>query len=168
VRRLITGLALAAGAVAFLAMTAAGMFMAGIAQSGTRSAGLLLILGGLVSIGALLFLIFAPPRYFKGASRRMIGAAAAAIAFVPVAAIAVGAIAFAGVPFGSRTPSLDWSVFAVGVGLAAGAIAIVALAYLRLKTSRETVPSSVMHTAPGHAAPDARYEVHDDIRIKRV
>lgn len=132
--------AFASSLVAFAVLISAGLFLALVEQSGARGAGVLLVLGAVLGFGSSLLLVFAPRGYFAAGPGRLLAAAAALAAFVPVAALAYGALTFSGLPLGGRSVAVMWAIFAVGAALALGALCIAALGYLRLRETRPEPP----------------------------
>ena len=132
-RRIATGLALGTSLLAFLAIVGTGLFLAGVEQSGERGLGVVLAVAGTAAFGAALFLAFAPARVFRGPVGKVLGAMTTVLAVLPVALLAMAAFVFVGVPYGSLVPRLDWTLFAVGLLLALGAVSIAVLGSIRTK-----------------------------------
>ena len=144
-RRILNGLALVTSALAFIATTGTGLFLAGVEQSGERGLGVLLAAAGAAAFGAVLYLVFAPTAYFRRRASKALGVLAAIIGLLPLAALSAAALSFVGVPYGSALPRLDWTLFAVGLLFGLGALAIAALGFVR--------------TAPGGLRSSARQSV---------
>jgi hypothetical protein len=152
-------MAFASSLLAFLAVLAAALVMVGVQQSGVRGAGLVLLLGGLAAFAGASFLVFAPRGYFDQASHRALGAGAAIVALVPVAAMALGALLFVGVP-ASDASRLDWAVFGIGALLALGALSIAALAFERLAKPHR---ASLARNAEGAIVRPARHSTGEAV-----
>ena len=128
----------AIAAVAFLASLISLMVIAGgggalfvIENSGERGTGALLMLGGLVAFAAVMGLAFARKGTFAGGAGRALAIAAAIFGALPVAGLAFVLIRFAGLPFGSVVPLLDWGALVLGALMGLGVLAILALGHRR-------------------------------------
>jgi hypothetical protein len=178
-RRAIKVAALLATAVTFLVATGIGLVLVLVPQSGERGSGALLVLAGCLALGGALFLSFAGDRHFESAGGIVLAAVTTLLAFIPVAGLAGAAIFFAGLPFGSVIPLADWSILALGILLALGACAILALGYGRVV--RRPPPEPAFETRDLDAARrqlrDAferdragplRYDRDDDVRVTHV
>lgn len=176
-RRIIIIIALATSLVAFVLIVGTGLFLAGIIQSGERGLGVLLAVAGSVCFGSVLVLVFAP-ELLRRPGMRALGAVAAVLGVVPLAALSVAAFAFVGVPFGSLIPRLDWSVFGGGVMFAAGAVAVAALGWLR--TAKRARPKAgrpepslytplVAQSARNAVEIDRKsIEIDEDVRVRQA
>jgi hypothetical protein len=130
-KQVVTGVALLSGLAAALILAGVGLALLLIADSGARGSGALLLLGGGASLIVVLLLVFTRERTFSGPVRSAGAVAAGILAAMPAAGLAFAAFRFTWLPFGSPLPMIDWPVFAAGVALALGAVAIVALGYRR-------------------------------------
>ena len=173
-KRTISALAFLSSLVACLVFIGGGLFLLAVENSGERGAGAMLALFGAVAFAAAWLLVFGRDEIFERPGRPIGLAAGAILAALPVAALAFGALRFAGIPLGSPVPRLDWSVFVVGIALALGAASILLLGYLRSARPvapradwpphplrRDRKPSPDAETA--RMRPDA-----DDIRVTPV
>ena len=130
-KRIITGLALGTSLLAFTTIAGTGLFLAGVEQSGERGLGVILIVGGMAAFAAVLLLAFAPAAYFRPPMGKAIGALAALVGLLPVAALSAATFTFVGLPYGSVLPRLDWALFAAGLVFGLGAVCIAALGFSR-------------------------------------
>jgi hypothetical protein len=130
-QRAIAAMALLASLISLIIIAGGGGALLAIENSGERGAGALLALAGLVASAAVVLLVFARKGTFASGPRRALAIAAAIVGVVPVAGLAFVLIRFAGVPFGSAVPILDWGALALGVAMAAGVLAILALGHRR-------------------------------------
>jgi amino acid transporter len=178
-RRVITAVALFAGAVTFVLSAGTGLFLAGVEQSGERGAGVLLALAGAVAFASLLFLAVARPAFFRRSGGKAMLGIATLLSAAPVGALAIAALYFVGIPFGSAVPRIDWTLFGVGLALAAGAAAITALGYLRFKDTGarsnagrpEAALDAPLATDQARRPFDAdrgSIEIDDEVRVRRV
>jgi hypothetical protein len=140
-RTVAVAVAFACSLLTFVVMLAAGLFLALIQESGARGAGVLLALGAIIAFVAALLLVFARHGAFSQRSRKPLAVAIAFAAFIPVAALAYGAFTFSGVPLGSRSAAVMWAIFGTGLLLAAGALCIAVLGYLRVTEAPRPPPS---------------------------
>jgi hypothetical protein len=173
--RAVSALALLASLAAFIVFVGGGLFLLAVESSGERGAGALLAAGGAIAFAMALMLIFARRDAF-GSAWRIAAIIAALVAMLPVAALSVAALRFAGLPAGSRTPLLDWPVFGAGLLLGLGALAILLLAYLRVRARRE--PRYVVEAAPKDIppprpaawveAPPIDFDAEDEVRVTPV
>lgn len=124
-QRVATVLAWLSSVVTFAAITSLGLFLLLVESSGERFTGLLLVLAGSAAFLCALFLLLARSSFFRGTGGRAAGISAMVLACAPVAALGAAALAFAGIPVGSRLPAVDWTAFSVGVVLLVGSLAIV-------------------------------------------
>lgn len=138
-RLLLFSVALVASIVAFLGALGIGLFLAAVDVSGERGAGVLLMLGATLAFGSSMLVMFGPNRLFRG-SARALALVAGLIAIVPLVAISAVALSFSGNPLGSKLPALDGAMFAVGVLLAAGAVAMAALVLTKARGPRQPDP----------------------------
>ena len=171
-RRLVTGIAFLTSLLAFLVTAGTGLFLAGIEQSGERAAGVLMCVTAIVAFGAALLLVFRRPQ------SRALAALAALLALVPVAGLTVAALVFSGLPVGSAIPRLDWSVFAVGIVFALGAVSIAALGFLgtppRAAPEAEPPEASLYEPLLAETARRAveidrnSVEIDENVRVRRV
>jgi hypothetical protein len=178
VRIAIATVAFIAGLIAFLVVCGGGLVLLLVPGSGERLAGAFLALLGCLAFGALLLLVFARTDFFHRSGGVAAVVIATLLAVVPVAGLAGGALVFAGVPFGSAVPLLDWGAFAAGIGFAIGALAIVVLGWSRLWRPRQdvAVPQPVEHRparlqlqdAFEHRRASIRANRDDDVRVTRV
>jgi hypothetical protein len=150
--RIVRWSALAASVLACLALLAAGIFLAGISQLGERGAGLLILAGTIVAMVAAGYVLFAPPAFFSGRARRPLAIIAAFLACAPAAVLALIAFLFVGIPYGSTSPALDWSVFTAGIVFALGAICILLSGYWRVV----------------ERPPAGRIEWDEDVKVRRI
>ena len=134
-KRIITGLALGTSLLAFMTIAGTGLFLAGVEQSGERGLGLILLVGGAAALAAVLLLAFGPATYFRRRFGKAIGALAALVGLLPVAALSGAALTFVGLPYGSPLPRLDWTFFAAGLFFGLGAVAIAALGFIRTRAT---------------------------------
>lgn len=180
----------AIGVVAFLASLVSLIVIAGggaallaIENSGERGAGALLALGGAIAFAAVATLVFAKGGTFATGARRVAAIAAAIVGAIPVAALAFVLIRFAGLPFESVMPLIDWAALALGVLLSLGVLAILALGHRRSQEGGvvESEPPVVVHMQQiRHAqqqlrsafeADDLRPSLdddHDEVRVRRI
>lgn len=121
---------------ALLVVTGGGLALVVIQNSGERGMGALLALGGVIAFAAVMALIFAEEGMFGEGARRAYAIGLAIIGALPVAALAFMAIRFAGMPFRSAMPLLDWSVLGAGLLLGLGVLAILAIGHRRTQESR--------------------------------
>jgi hypothetical protein len=178
VRIAIATIAFIAGLLAFLVVCGGGLILLLVPGSGERLAGVLLALLGCLAFGALLLLVFARADFFRRSGGVAAVVIATLLATVPIAGLAGGALVFAGVPFGSAVPLLDWGAFGAGIGFAVGAVAIVALGWSRVAGRRAdpTVPQPVEHRparlqlqdAFEHRRASIRADRGEDVRVTRV
>jgi hypothetical protein len=132
VKRLVAGLAFLSSVAAFLVVVGGGLALLVIESSGERGAGAALALSGSIAFAAAMLLIFAGEGVFSG--RGSVWAIVAALLGVlPVAALSIGTLRFSGFPISSAVPAVDWPVFALGVVLALGAVAVLMTGYWRWK-----------------------------------
>jgi hypothetical protein len=128
----------AINAMAFLSSLAAlaviaggGLTLLAVENSGERVTGALLAFGSFVAFAAVMALLFLREGTFAEGGWQALAIAAAIVGTLPVAVLAYTAIRFAGVPFDSPVPLLDWTVLALGALLGLGVIAILALGHHR-------------------------------------
>jgi hypothetical protein len=131
-RSLTMAVAFGATLLSFLLLLAVGAFLAGVEESGARGAGVLLALSAAVAFGAAAFLIWAPAGYFGHPLRRPLGVVITLAAAAPPTTLAVAALAFTGLPLGTRLPLMDWPLFVAGLVLALGAVCVWGVGYRRL------------------------------------
>lgn len=180
----------AIGVVAFLASLVSLIVIAGggaallaIENSGERGAGALLALGGAIAFAAVATLVFAKGGTFATGARRVAAIAAAIVGAIPVAALAFVLIRFAGLPFESVMPLIDWAALALGVLLSLGVLAILALGHRRSQEGGvvESEPPVVVHMQQiRHAQQQLRTafesdalrpgldDADDEIRVRRI
>lgn len=183
----------AIGAVAFLASLVSLIVIAGggaallaIENSGERGVGALLALGGAIAFAAVAALVFAKKGTFATGAWRPVAIAAAIVGAMPVAGLAFVLIRFAGLPFDSVVPLIDWAAIALGLLLALGTIMILALGHRRSQEGGvpELEPPVVVHMQQiRHAQQqlrtafqadtlrptlDAQDDAHDDVRVRRI
>jgi len=176
VKWLIAVLAFVSGFVTFLVLVGIGLTLLLVQSSGERGAGAFLTLAGTVGFAAILGLLFAPD-----AVRRLAGAPLAIglgiLAALPVAALALAALGFAGIPWGGRTAVLDWMSFLAGLALALGAASLLLLGYRRSKESRPTRSANASGRTAGQQLRSALEHDRDiymqpgtdeDVRVKRL
>ena len=130
-RPVLSGLAFLTSLISLLFIAGGGVALFAIENSGERGTGALLALGGAIAFGAVMALLFAKEGTFRGTAGRAMAIAAAIVGALPVAAISFAAVRFAGLPIGSGTPTVDWSVLLTGVVLALGTLAILAIGHRR-------------------------------------
>jgi hypothetical protein len=182
-RRLTTVLAFLSSVASFIAIAGGGLTLLAIDVSGERGMGALLALGGIIAFAAAMALIFAGEGVFGGGVWRGVAIAAAIVGALPAAGIAFFAIRFAGLPFGSRMPVVDWSVLLVGILFALGAVSILALGHRRsqeiieeseeapvvhmqqIRNAQQQLRSALEAEALNRPAAD---DYDDDIRVRRV
>jgi len=174
-KRAISVLAFASSLVACLVFIGGGLFLLAVESSGERGTGAAVALFGAVAFGAASILVFGKDEIFDKVGRPIGAVAAVVIAVLPVAALAFGALRFAGIPLGSPVPRLDWSVFAVGAMLAIGAAAIFLLGYLRAAEGRQRAADWPEHPlrrireeSPRAEKRRTRYDADDDVRVTPV
>jgi hypothetical protein len=131
VKQVLGALAFLASLVSLLVIAGGGIALFAIENSGERGTGALLAFGGILAFCVVLTLVFAKDGTFAGPVGRAMAITAAIAGALPVAALSFAAVRFAGLPIGSGTAALDWSVLLVGVGLAIGTLAILALGHRR-------------------------------------
>ena len=182
-RRITTVLAFLSSVASFIAIVGGGLALLAIEVSGERGMGALLALGGIVAFAAVVALIFAREGAFGWGVWKGVAIVAAVVGAIPPAGIAFFAIRFAGLPFGSRMPAVDWTVLMVRILFGLGAIAILALGHRR---SQEIIVESeeapVVHMQQIRNAQQqlrsafeaealkrqAGADYEDDIRVRRV
>jgi hypothetical protein len=178
-QRIVAALAFISSLVAFLVVSGTGLFLLLVESSGERGSGALLALAGALAFAAALAVLLAREDALRGPGVQAAIAAAAVLAALPVAALSWAALRFAGLPIGSRTPTLDWAVFSVGVVLALGAVSILLLGYLRLRgrprrrsTPREADLRAAQRQLRAAIEQDRDIRMtadeEDDIRVRRV
>jgi hypothetical protein len=140
-RKAIAACAFLSAVAAFVVIGGGGIVLAGMQNSGERGPGFAAAVVAAVAFACTLAVVFAPRETFGAGPRRALGIAAAFIGALPAAALSCAAFLFAGLPFGSRMPAVDWSVFGAGVLFGLGAAATLTLGYLRV-TARERVDES--------------------------
>ena len=119
-KRLVTALAFLSSLASLIVIAGGGLTLLAIENSGERGAGALLALGGAVAFAAVLALIFAKEGAFgEGVLEGGWRSPRRSLARSPSPALAFVAIRFAGLPFGSRMPLVDWTVLAIGILFAA-------------------------------------------------
>lgn len=178
-RRLIAVWALLSGLAAAVAFVGGGLTLLAIENSGERGVGALLALCGAVAFAAVMVLVVAKEGAFGEGVWRAAAIAAAIVGAMPVAALAYTAIRFAGIPFGSSIPLIDWSALATGLLLGLGVIAILALGHRR--SQEGTLPPPVHMQQIRHAQQQLRTafatdqqreavadEVDENVRVRRV
>jgi hypothetical protein len=143
-KQVLSGLAFLCSLLSLLLIGGGGVALFAIQISGERGMGALLALGGAIAFGAVMVLLFAKQGTFASAAGRAVAIGAAIIGALPVAAIAFAAIRFAGIPLGSGTPAIDWSMLAAGLVLTLGTIAILAIGHRR---SQEGQPKEIADAA---------------------
>ena len=181
--RAIAAVALLASLVSLIVIAGGGTALLAIENSGERGAGALLALGGLVAFAAVATLVFAKKGTFASGLRRALAIAAAIVGAIPVAVLAFVLIRFAGLPFDSVVPMIDWAAFAVGVGLGLGVLAILALGHRRSQEDavEELEPPVVVHMQQiRHAQQQLRsafeadvlrpgmHDADDEVRVRRI
>ncbi len=177
-RRAVAALAFLTSLVAAAIFVGGGLFLLAVESSGERGMGALLALGGTIALASALALIFARDEIFERTGRGVGVAVAALLAMLPVAALAFGAIRFAGLPVGSNLPLLDWMIFATGLLLALGAASILWLGYLRAASVSRTGPrydSGAQRSEPPPwktstwaEMPRLDFEAEEEVRVTRV
>jgi hypothetical protein len=136
-QRAIDALAFLASAVSLLVVGGGGAALLVISNSGEQGTGALLALCAAIAFVSVMVLLFAREARFREATWRAGAIAGAIVGAMPVAALAAAAFRFAGVPFRSAMPLVDWSIFLLGLVLALSALAILALGYRRARTVSE-------------------------------
>jgi hypothetical protein len=182
-QRAISALAFLASLVSVIVIAGGGAALLAIENSGERGAGALLALGGAVAFAAVAGLTFAKKGTFAPGARRVLAIAAAIVGAIPVAVLAFVLIRFAGLPFDSVMPIIDWAAFAMGVALAVGVLAILALGHRRSQEGgvEEAEPPVVVHMQQiRHAQQQLRAafeadalrpslrDADDEVRVRRV
>jgi hypothetical protein len=184
-KQVVSVLAFLTSLVSLLLIAGGGVALFAIENSGERGSGALVALGGAVAFGSVMALLFAKEGTFAGASGRAMAIAAAVVGAVPVAVLSYGAIRFAGLPMGSSTPTMDWSVLLTGIVLGLGTLAILALGHRRSqeRTKEEDAASEapvVVHMQQiRHAQQQLRSafaadqpretdDVDEEVRVRRV
>lgn len=157
--------AVGASLLAFLMSIGAGLALAGIGESGARGPGLVLAAISLPAFVSVLFLAFAP-RGFLGGRRKPLAAFLVLVGLLPVAAIGGAALFFAGNPLSSQLPFVDWGAFGIGLFLAIGALAIVALGLGRTAESVRR-PAEPLHEGLGVSAPnEQKLDRESDLQLR--
>jgi MFS family permease len=133
----VIALAFLSSALSFLVLGGVGATMLVVPSSGEQGTGALLGFCGAIAFVSVMVLVFASEARFREATWRAGAIAAAIIGAMPVAGLAAAAFRFAGLPFRSAMPSVDWSIFLGGVFFVLGALAILALGYRRARTEAE-------------------------------
>jgi hypothetical protein len=141
--------------MAFVVIGGGGIALAGLQGSGERMPGAAVAVVAGLALGCAMALVFAPRGAFRSGARRALGITSAFVGALPAAALSCAAFIFAGVPWGSRMPIVDWAVFAAGIAFALGALSIVVLGYLRVATPE--------HVGNFHSTGN-----DDEVRITRV
>lgn len=184
-KQVVGALAFLTSLVSLLLIAGGGVALFAIENSGERGSGALLALGGAVAFGAVMALLFAKEGTFAGTAGRAMAIAAAIIGAIPVGVLSFGAIRFAGLPVGSSTPTMDWSVLLTGIVLGFGTLAILALGHRRSqeRTKDEDVAAEapvVVHmqqirhaqqqlrSAFAADQPRGTDDVDEDVRVRRV
>jgi hypothetical protein len=181
--RAIAAVAFLASLVSLLVIAGGGAALLAIENSGERGVGALLALGGLVAFAAVGTLVFAKRGTVASGLRRALAIAAAIVGAIPVAVLAFVLIRFAGLPFNSVVPMIDWAALALGVAMAFGVLAILALGHRRSQEGgvEELEPPVVVHMQQiRHAQQQLRsafeadelrpglHDADDEIRVRRV
>ena len=130
-RRAIAAMAFVASFISLILIAGGGAALLAIENSGERGTGALLVLGGLVAFAAVAGLVFARKGIFAGGARRALAIAAAIFGAIPVGGIAFVLVRFAGLPFDSAAPMLDWGALVLGTAMGLGVLAILALGHRR-------------------------------------
>jgi hypothetical protein len=181
-KRLTTVLAFLSSVASLIAAAGSGLTLLAIEVSGERGMGALLALCSFIAFAAVMALIFAREGAFGEGIWKAAAIAAAIVGAIPPAGIAFVAIRFAGLPFGSRMPLVDWTVLLIGILFGLGSISILALGHRR---SQEIVEESeeapVVHMQQiRNAQQQLRTALeadalnrstagdYDDIRVRRV
>jgi hypothetical protein len=151
----------AATLVAAALLAATGAFLAAFEQSGERVPGVLAVLAAAAMLAAAFVLLRRSGARAAERKERAVAAIAGVAVALPLALLAAAAIAFAGSPFGSRTPAIDWAVFSAGVLFAGGAASALVLAWRRGAPPGPRRPE-------GAAPPAADYRWDGDVRVTRI
>lgn len=182
-RGAVTALAGLASLLSLIAIAGGGATLLAIENSGERGAGALLALGGAVAFAAVMALVFAKKGAFRSGVWPAVAIAAAIIGAIPVSVLAYTLIRFAGLPFGSTIPVVDWAALGLGALLSLGVLAILALGHRRSQEGGvvESEPPVVVHMQQiRHAqrqlrsafeADDLRPSLdddHDEVRVRRI
>jgi hypothetical protein len=130
-QRAIAAMAFFASLISLIVIAGGGAALLAIKNSGERGSGALLALGGLVAFAAVAVLVFAKKGSFAGLPRRALAIVAAVVGAIPVAVLAFLLIRFAGLPFDSVMPMVDWGVLVLGLVMAFGVLAILAVGHRR-------------------------------------
>jgi hypothetical protein len=179
-QRIVTALAFLSSFAALLVIAGGGLALYSIKNSGERGMGALMALCTMLAFAAVMLLIFARQGAFGDGVRRAAAIAAAVIGAIPPAALAFAAIRFAGVPFGSPMPVVDWIVLLLGVFLAAGTVSILVLGHRRsqeasgppmihmqqIRDAQQQLRSAFETDARSRTA--AAEERDDEVRVRRV
>ncbi len=172
-------LALLSSAASFLVLCGGGGALFVIPNSGERGTGALLAFCGVVAFASVVVLVFAGEKRFQEQTWRAGAVAAAVIGAMAPAGIAAAAFRFAGLPVRSQMPLVDWPIFFAGVFFLLGALAILALGYLRARTEVEADPEIIhmdqirdaqlqLRAALKKASSVPQNIEDDEVRVRRV
>jgi hypothetical protein len=133
-RKALAACAFLSALAAFVVIGGGGIVLAGMQDSGERGPGFAAAVVAALAFACAVAVVFAPRGAFRAGPRRAVGIAATFVGALPAAALSCAAFIFAGLPFDSRMPVVDWSVFSAGLAFAAGAAALLALGYMRVSS----------------------------------
>jgi hypothetical protein len=182
-QRAIAAVAFLASLISVIVIAGGGAALLAIQNSGERGSGALLALGGAVAFAAVAALVFAKKGTFASGARRVLAIAAAVIGAIPVAVLAFVLIRFAGLPYDSVMPMIDWGALGLGVVMSLGMLAILALGHRRSQEGgvEESEPPVVVHMQQiRHAQQQLRAafeadalrpglrDADDEVRVRRV
>ncbi len=149
-KRLVAGLAFLTSVTAFLVIVGGGLALVLIESSGERGAGALLALCGAICFAAAMMILFAAERAFARHGGKAGALTMTLLAALPPAALSIGALRFAGFPYGSGVPLL-WGAFAAGLVLALGALSVLVVGYGRMGEARPAPPRREASRPPSSA-----------------
>jgi hypothetical protein len=184
-KRLESALAFLSSLAALILIAGGGLALLAIRVSGERGMGALLALCSGIAFAAVMALLFARLGSLGEGWRKAAAIAAAIVGAAPPAVITFLALRFAGNPFGSRVPLLEWSVLGIGIFFGLGALSILALGHRRSQEQVEPIEDiPIVHMQQiRHAQQQLRSafeadrvsprmedleEFEDDVRVRRV
>jgi hypothetical protein len=147
-------------------LAAVGLFLALVVQSGERGVGVVLLLVAAGMVAAMIYLVRSPATL--GGRSKIFALAAVLVGASPLAALAIAALVFVGMPLATRTPFIDWSIVLVGLLFAVGGVCVAILGWERLRS-----PSPAMATQPSppprlREAAERPFDWNEDVRVTRV
>jgi hypothetical protein len=177
-QRLVTAIAFLSSLAAALVTVGGGLALLLIEDSGERGTGVLLALGGTVAFVLALILLFARDGAFSTRFGNLGALGAAILSALPAAGLAFAAFRFARLPVGSPIPLIDWPVFAAGLALGLGVVALLARGYRRsqgaglppivhmqqIREARQQLQSALDHDL----GPTSAIRDDDEVRVRRV